>query len=98
MISSHHSLANERQDWPGYAHLFAGPIYDRGALALHALKLKVGTATFLKIMRQWAQDRANGNGTIPQFRQLAENLAGHPLDHLFDAWLVRGTKPADPRR
>ncbi|HVQ88334.1 MAG TPA: M1 family metallopeptidase [Actinomycetes bacterium] len=82
---------------PGYAHLFDGPIYSRGAMALHALKLKIGTKKFLRVMRTWASRRANGNGTTPEFKQLCERVASHPLDHLFDTWLVKGRKPADPR-
>ena len=82
---------------PGYAKLFNAPIYNRGAMTLHALKLKIGTPDFLQVMRKWAAQRADGNGTTAQFKKLAEQVSGKSLDHLFHVWLVVGKKPADPR-
>lgn len=82
---------------PGYANMFDGPIYYRGAMALHALRLTVGDDDFWTILRSWATDNANGNGTTSNFRELAETVSGMDLDALFDDWLVDGDKPADPR-
>jgi aminopeptidase N len=82
---------------PGYAKLFNGPIYERGGMALHALRLKVGTDTFFKILRSWAVDRADANGTTRDFKQLAEQVSGRQLDRFFQVWVVAGRKPADPR-
>ncbi len=36
---------------PGYAHLFDAPIYARGAMALHALRLKIGSHDFFKTLK-----------------------------------------------
>ncbi len=82
---------------PGYAHLFDGPSYDRGAMALHALRLEVGSTTFFAIMRTWAAQNRDGHGTTAQFQTLAEHKAGVSLNDLFDAWLNLPVKPADPR-
>lgn len=82
---------------PGYAKLFNWPIYARGAMALYALRLKVGTPTFITIMRTWAKSNANGNGRTSDFKRLAEEASGQSLDALFKDWLVDGNKPADPR-
>ena len=56
---------------PGYAHLFDGPIYYRGAMALYALRLKIGKADFDKVLRRWAAKYANGNATTADLRQLS---------------------------
>ncbi len=82
---------------PGYAHLFDGPSYDRGAMALHALRLEVGSTTFFKILRAWATQNKDGHGTTAQFEELAEQQAAVPLGSLFDTWLRLPSKPADPR-
>lgn len=82
---------------PGYANLFNGPIYYRGAMALHALKLKVGAADFATILRTWARRNANGNVSTDDFIRLSERVSGRNLDPLFTAWLVDGVKPPDPR-
>ena len=82
---------------PGYANLFAGPVYYRGAMTLHALKLKVGAADFARILRVWARRNANGNVTTGDFIRVAERVSGRSLDAFFTEWVVTGVKPADPR-
>ena len=82
---------------PGYAHLFDGPIYYRGAMALYALRLDIGKADFDKVLRRWAAKYANGNATTADLLQLSEHISGKSLDALFDEWLVQSGKPADPR-
>jgi aminopeptidase N len=82
---------------PGYAHLFDGPIYYRGAMALYALRLEIGKADFDKVLRRWATKYENGNATTADFRQLSEHISGKSLDALFDEWLLQSGKPADPR-
>jgi aminopeptidase N len=82
---------------PGYANLFDGAIYYRGAMALHALELKVGASDFSRILRAWAARHANANARTSDFIRLSERVSGRNLDALFTAWLVDGVKPADPR-
>lgn len=82
---------------PRYPDMFDGPIYYRGAMALHALRLTVGDRDFWKIMRSWARDHAGGNAATSDFKRLAERVSGQQLDRLFRQWLVDGDKPPDPR-
>jgi aminopeptidase N len=81
---------------PGPANLFAGAVYDRGAMTIHALRLAVGDATFFRILRTWAQQNKGGNVTTAQFIAHAERVSGRQLDALFDAWLFTPSKPAAP--
>jgi len=71
----------------------AGPVYGRGALTLHALRLEVGDDDFLEILRVWASSQAGGNVTTDEFIQLAKDISGQDLDALFDAWLFTSGKP-----
>ena len=82
---------------PGYANLFNGPIYSRGAMTLYALRLKVGAPTLNEILQQWAHRYANSNGRTADFKRLAERVSGRSLDAFFTKWVVDGVKPADPR-
>jgi hypothetical protein len=84
---------------PGPDHLFDFPIYGRGAMTLHQLRLAVGDADFFRILRRWAASQANGNVTTAEFIRLAERVSGENLDALFDAWLFTPSKPdlAAPR-
>ncbi len=80
---------------PGSAkNLFDTTIYLRGAMALEALREKVGSHDFYAILRAWAQGRRYGNGTIPEFIQTAEAVTGLDLQSFFSVWLYRPGKPA----
>lgn len=81
---------------PGPNRLFHGPVYDRGSMALHALRLRVGTKPFFRIARQWAHRNADGLGTTPELKRLAERVSGTQLDGLFRAWLFSSNRPPLP--
>jgi aminopeptidase N len=78
---------------PGVEHLFADPVYFRGAMTLHVLRLAVGDRTFFRILRGWARHKAVGNGTTEQFIAFAEKLSGRQLDQLFKNWLYTPGRP-----
>ena len=75
---------------PGPDDLFAPPVYDRGAMTLHALRLKVGDDAFFKLLRAWTKRNAGGNvddGAVHRTRrgddqagprQLLRRVALHP--------------------
>jgi aminopeptidase N len=78
---------------PGIANIFAGQIYDRGALTLHALRLKVGDKKFFQILRAWVAQQAGGTVSTREFIDVAESIYKKDLDPLFAEWLSAG-KPA----
>lgn len=73
--------------------LFSGAVYDRGAMALHALRLRVGDRVFFRILRRWAREHAHGTATTKQFIRLSERVSGRQLDRLFHQWLYAPRKP-----
>ncbi|MGH3411959.1 MAG: M1 family metallopeptidase [Marmoricola sp.] len=79
---------------PSPAHLFADPVYDRGAMTLQALRNRIGDPAFFQLMRDWAAGHRYGNGTTGQFTRLAERISGQDLGAFFRAWLHAKTKPA----
>jgi hypothetical protein len=79
---------------PGPEHLFDGPVYTRGGMTLHALRMAVGDTAFFRILRVWAASRAGGNVNTDEFIALAERISGQNLHSLFDAWLFTAGKPA----
>lgn len=81
---------------PGPDALFDPPVYLRGAMTLHALRLEVGDATFFQILRSWARLQSGDNVTTPEFVRHTERFAGAQLDDLFDTWLYSTTKPPFP--
>ena len=81
---------------PGPDLLFEQPVYIRGALTLHALRLTVGDDVFFKILQRWATTKSGENVTTPEFIRLAERVSHQDLDALFEAWLYTPSMPELP--
>ncbi|MGH2780957.1 MAG: M1 family metallopeptidase [Thermoleophilaceae bacterium] len=81
-------------DVGGPEHLFAGTVYDRGAMTLQALREKVGDDAFFRILRAWYADNKYGNVTTADLIALSERISGQQLDDFFDVWLYEEGKPA----
>lgn len=80
---------------PGSARrMFDRRVYERGAMALQALRMQVGSRTFFRILRTWAREKRYRAGTTPQLEHLAEQVSGQQLDHLFHVWLYAPRKPS----
>jgi aminopeptidase N len=79
---------------PGTKELFGPAVYQRGALVLEALRETVGDAAFFTILRTWAADHRDANGTTDEFVALAEETAGRDLAVVWDTWLFGSGKPS----
>jgi aminopeptidase N len=78
---------------PGVRNMFGFSVYNRGAMTLEALRQKVGSATFQRILRRWVADNLYGNASTAEFIALAEAESGLQLDRFFRVWLYRKGKP-----
>jgi aminopeptidase N len=76
--------------------LFNGQVYQRGALALHALRLEVGDEDFFDILRTYTERYHDSSARIEDFIRLAEEVSGEELNGLFDAWLYKTALPDIP--
>lgn len=81
---------------PPLDNLFNPTVYQRGALTLHALRSRVGDATFFEVLRSYAAAFRHQNATTDDFVDLAEEIAGQDLDDLFTAWLFGTVVPPLP--
>jgi len=79
---------------PGPDVMFNSPPYDRGAMTLQALRVKVGDDVFFDILRRWYRENRYGNVTTADFIALAERQSRQQLDGFFDVWLLQPGKPA----
>jgi aminopeptidase N len=68
----------------------------RGALTLHALRLRVGDEVFFDILRTYVERNRNGNSTTADFVALAEEVSGEELSDLFNEWLYDPVIPDMP--
>jgi aminopeptidase N len=81
---------------PGKYQMFNDQVYDRGALTMHALRLRVGDQAFFDILLTFHERFKNGNATTTDFIALAEEISGSDLKDLFDAWLYQQYVPDIP--
>ena len=82
---------------PGVEHLFnVDTVYQRGALALQALRVTVGDDAFFMTLRTYASRFAGKNVTTNDFISVANEVSGRDLHDLVDAWLYREALPALP--
>jgi aminopeptidase N len=81
---------------PGADDQFHEAVYDRGAMALQALRNKIGDKDFFAILKGWPKEREGGNARLGDFVEYAEKQSGESLKELFDTWLRKTEKPAKP--
>jgi len=67
--------------------MYGSGVYGRAALAMHALRLRVGDERFFAILRAWFDRYGGGTATQADFRALASEISGEKLGALFHDWL-----------
>ncbi|QIX26248.1 M1 family metallopeptidase [Nocardioides sp. JQ2195] len=77
---------------PGGNRMFDYPVYQRGGMAVQALRQRIGDTDFKALLRAWVTDREHGS--VEDFIALAEETSGEDLEGFFDAWLFSSTRPA----
>jgi aminopeptidase N len=80
---------------PGPDQIFSNAVYLRGAMALQALRNRIGDTDFDTLLRTWVAAHSRGNGSTEDFTALATAVSGQDLTGFFDAWLVSPTRPDD---
>jgi aminopeptidase N len=78
---------------PGVDRLFDPRVYTRGALTLHALRLRISDERFFGLLRAWCARNRHGSVTTEQFAALAGVHAGTDF---FADWLYTEALPALP--
>ena len=81
---------------PGRRLMFDDRVYERGGLAVHALRLAVGDDAFFRLVRGWTSLRRHGSATTAEFTAHAARYTAQPLDALFAAWLYEPALPPLP--
>ncbi|HEX5541232.1 MAG TPA: M1 family metallopeptidase [Micromonospora sp.] len=81
---------------PGPADMFGRAVYKRGALVVHALRLKVGDEAFFRILQAWTAEKRDGNATTDDFIEHAKRVSGERLRDFLRDWLSGTTPPPIP--
>ncbi|ONI81820.1 peptidase [Saccharothrix sp. ALI-22-I] len=78
----------------GRGNEFRG-VYDKGQLALHALRRQVGDQAFDQVLKGWTATHRDSNASWPEFEAHVEQVSGQDLDAFFAAWFRGDEVPAD---
>ncbi|MBA2497023.1 MAG: M1 family metallopeptidase [Acidimicrobiia bacterium] len=79
---------------PGPDHLFAGSVYERGALTLHAVRRAIGDEAFFAVLRRWAEENRHANGTTEELIALTVEVSGAvEVEAIFEEYLYADTLP-----
>jgi aminopeptidase N len=81
---------------PGAADLFHPSVYERGALALHALRAEVGDDAFWATLRRWVADHAGASASTDDFLAVAGAVAGEDVEPFMSEWLYAPELPDLP--
>jgi aminopeptidase N len=76
--------------------LFNVSVYQRGALTLHALRVRVGEQVFYDIIQTYYDRFKYGNARTEDFIAVAEEISGEDLTAFFDGWLYQQRLPDIP--
>jgi aminopeptidase N len=70
-------------------------VYDRGPLALHAVRKEMGDDKFFTLLRKWQDTYKGRNATFDDWEKMASEVAGKDMTTFIDAWFRGTTLPAE---
>lgn len=76
--------------------LFHPSVYFRGALTLHALRLRLGDERFFQVLQEYAKRFRHATASTDDFIAVAGEVSGQDLEAFFDAWLFAEGIPDIP--
>jgi aminopeptidase N len=83
---------------PGPELMFDDRVYKRGALALHALRIRCGDLAFFALLHDWAASNRHASVSTAGFIQTADRVTGIDSEALLHPWLFDEPLPALPVR
>jgi aminopeptidase N len=73
-------------------------VYDRGPLAVHALRHEMGEQAFAELLKGWIATYGGKNAGFDDMEAYASKLAGKDLTPFMDAWFRGTVVPPEPDR
>ncbi|GAA3026904.1 M1 family metallopeptidase [Gordonia defluvii] len=81
---------------PGPDQLFDDWVYKRGALTLHALRLRIGDDSFFALLRHWTDKYRYSSVSTEDFTAQAAEHSSVSLADLWQSWLHTAALPPFP--
>jgi aminopeptidase N len=83
---------------PGPELMFDDRVYKRGALALHALRIRCGDLAFFALLHDWTSANRHGSVSTAGFILAADRTTGLDTEALLHPWLHETALPPLPVR
>ncbi|MGO4494138.1 M1 family aminopeptidase, partial [Arthrobacter sp. 2YAF22_2] len=94
------TLNREDQDLligdPGPELMFDDRVYKRGALALHAVRLRCGDLAFFALLHDWTGSHRHGSVSTEDFILAADRATGMDAEAVLHPWLYEEALPPLP--
>lgn len=76
--------------------IFRPAVYDGAAVALYALRQRIGAGAFERLQREWVVRHRHSGATTADFIELAGRVAGEDLSGFLTGWLYGERTPPMP--
>lgn len=73
-------------------------VYDRGPLAVHALRAEMGDEAFFALLKGWPATHGGQVVDWTEFENYTSSVAGRDMKPFLDAWFRSTTVPDEPYR
>ena len=83
---------------PSPDDLYGFPVYQGGAVVLHALRSRIGDAAFFQTLQTYTERFAYANAGTADLVAVAEEVSGEELSDFMDAWLYDDQPPDLPEQ
>ncbi|MGY3681817.1 aminopeptidase N [Streptomyces sp. TE33382] len=81
---------------PSAADLSEPPVYGRGAMVIHEIRLALDDdEAFFGLIAGWAKAHRHGNASTEDFTAYVEEESGQDLTELWDTWLYGESRPPE---
>jgi aminopeptidase N len=70
-------------------------VYDKGPIALHALRREIGDDAFFRIIKDWPATYGGKNASFDEFEAFVNQETGQDYTAFMDAWFRGTTIPPD---
>ncbi|PPK66046.1 M1 family metallopeptidase [Actinokineospora auranticolor] len=70
-------------------------VYDKGKLAMHALRRTLGEAKFDQLLTRWTSEHRDGNANWADLEKLVNDIAGQDQTAFLTEWFHKAAKPSD---
>ncbi|GMA30250.1 S-layer homology domain-containing protein [Litorihabitans aurantiacus] len=73
-------------------------VYNRGSLAVHALRLEIGDDAFFTLLERWATEKSGQLVTFSDLEDMVDEVAGRDVSGFMTAWFRSTGVPAPEYR